>query len=123
MADDHDQWRGIIARTLEAQHDVIGYAEAGEQILDLARELRPDVITVDISMPGQSGLNAVPALRAALPAVILVVVTTTTARIYRDDAFARGADGYVVKNRILLDLLPAVETARNQRSERRQRLA
>lgn len=122
VADDHAEWRYIITRVLEEQYDVIGYADRGDQVLDMASRLQPDVITLDVSMPGQSGLEALPALRAALPTTIIIVVSTNAMPLYQQEAFARGADGYVPKNR-LSQLIPALSEARARKSHTHRRRA
>ncbi|MBV9038442.1 MAG: response regulator [Acidobacteriaceae bacterium] len=60
IADDHPEWRAIITRILSPIYEVIGFAERGDQILELAIKLRPHVITLDVSMPVLSGLMLCP---------------------------------------------------------------
>ena len=110
VADDDDHWRYIIERTLRAEYDVIGYAERGDQVIGIACELQPDVITLDVSMPGQSGLAALIPLRAALPRAIIVMISTIPADLCQE-AVARGADAYVPKSRVRSDLLSVLRAA------------
>jgi len=123
VAEDRADWQHILTRTLESAHDVVGHAGRGDLILPMAVELRPDVITLDVSMPGLSGLEALPSIRAALPDAIIVIVTASVDPVYRDEAFARGANEFVTKHRVLSDLLPAIESARMLESNRQRRRA
>jgi two-component system, NarL family, response regulator DesR len=108
IADDNAQWREIIARILQPEYAVVGFAERGDELLARAAALHPDVITLDVSMPGRSGLAVLPELRRALPGAVLIILTTTSNKLYRDEADHRGADGYVLKNRALHELVPAI---------------
>jgi DNA-binding NarL/FixJ family response regulator len=112
VADDNAQWRGIIATVLQPEFEVIGYVERGDELAAAALRLQPEVVTLDVSMPGQSGLNALPAIRRILPDAIVIVVTTTASAIYREEAIRRGADGYVLKSLVLRDLVPAIQRGR-----------
>jgi len=122
IADDHPKWRASIARILSPACDIVGFAERGDQLLELATGLRPEVITLDVSMPGLSGLNALPHLRAAMPSTVIVVLTTNSSEFYREEAHARGADAYVLKGDALDELLPAIEAGRRP-VDRRQALS
>ncbi len=104
-------------RVLQPEYEVAGYAERGDAVLETAAGLQPDVVTLDVSMPGESGLNVLPALRAELPDAIIVMVSATAARPYREEAFRRGADAYIEKSRIVTDLLPAVSAGRRARRQ------
>jgi DNA-binding NarL/FixJ family response regulator len=102
---------------------VVGFAERGDQLLELATSLRPHVITLDVSMPGLSGLNALPRLRAALPTAVIVVLTTNSSPLYREEAYHRGADAYVLKGSVLEALLPVIQAGRKPHDQQRVRPA
>jgi len=123
VADDNPDWRYLLTKVLRPEYDVAGYAERGDKIIEVARDLQPDVITLDISMPGQSGLGALTALRAALPKAIIVVVSGTVRRLYQEEAFMRGADAFITKDRVLSDLVVTILMARKRQSEEQQRRA
>jgi DNA-binding NarL/FixJ family response regulator len=97
--------------------EVIGYVERGDELVANAILLHPDIVTLDVGMPGQSGLNALPALRTALPTAIVVIISTISTPIYKDEAFRRGANAYVAKARVLSDLLPAIADSRSEAHE------
>src|SRR5215813_5079543 len=103
VADDNAQWRAIITRILETEHEVIAHVEAGNEVVGVARELRPDAITLDVSMPGLSGMMTLPKLRAELPGARIIIVSVSKSHVYIDEAFNRGADAYVFKNQVLTD--------------------
>lgn len=120
VVDDNAEWRSIIAGILEPDHDLVGVVERGDQIIEAAGRLCPDVITLDVSMPGGSGLNALPLLRALCPQAIIIMVSVTSTPLYMQEAFARGANGYVDKGRVRSDLMKTVAAARDRKSSSTQ---
>ena len=113
VVDDNAVWRRTITRILEADHELVGTVVRGDEIMESAERLCPDVITLDVSLPGESGLNVLPRLRKACPRAIIVIVSATATPLYRQEAFLRGADGYVEKSRVPSDLLSTVASIRN----------
>ena len=115
VAEDNQEWRDIIIHILEVDYDLAGVVERGDQIVETAQKFLPDLITLDIAMPGQSGLQALPRLRLLLPHAVIVVISNTATPIYREEAFARGADGYLEKGvRLLLSLPETITSVRQQ---------
>ncbi len=98
IVDDHPLTRDALAGLL-TQHDfsVVGQAADGEQAVEVARELQPDLILLDLSMPGIGGLGALPLLREAAPACEVVMVTASVAEENLLAAIRAGAAGYVLK--------------------------
>ena len=122
VAEDDEEWQNIIVHILEADYDLAGVVERGDQIIDTARKFLPDVVTLDVSMPGQSGLIALPGLRSMLPNAIIVVISSTATPIYIEEAFARGADGYLEKgSSVLSELMATITAARDRRCVDQQR--
>lgn len=117
VADDDPEWRKIIASLLECHCDLVGIVERGDQVLEAAQRVFPDVITLDISMPGESGLHALPRLRATFPSAIIIIVSNTATEVYMEEAFVRGADGYVEKGRVRSHLVNAIASAQDQRHQ------
>jgi DNA-binding NarL/FixJ family response regulator len=111
IADDNPEWRNAIARLLEGHYHVLGFVARGDEVVRRAVSLQPDVITLDVSMPGKSGLNVLPELRVAVPNAAIIIVTTTPTMIYIDEAYRRGADGYVLKRNAASDLRPVIKKA------------
>lgn len=99
IADDHALFRRGVAALLAAQSDfeVAGEAEDGLQALDMARELMPDLILMDISMPGLDGLEATKRIKAEMPYVRIVILTASDGDRHLFDAVKAGAQGYLLK--------------------------
>jgi DNA-binding NarL/FixJ family response regulator len=87
----------LVERLREAGIDVVGEAGRAEEALALARSLQPDAIVLDMQLPGRSGLEILPALRADTRAVIVVVTNAPHPR-YRDQCLALGADFFFDKS-------------------------
>ena len=99
IADDHPLFREGVAHSLAAEPDlaVVGQAESGEETLHLAIDLVPDVVLLDIGMPGWGGLVTVEKLSQACPATKVVMLTAFEDEDRLLAAFKGGARGYVVK--------------------------
>jgi len=112
IADDHTLFRDSL-RSLLTSHgfDVVGEAREGGEAVALARRLRPDVVLMDLSMPGLGGLAATRLISAEMPEVKVVVLTGSEEDAQLFEAIKSGAQGYVLKNiesRALFDLLAGV---------------
>jgi DNA-binding NarL/FixJ family response regulator len=88
--------------------EVVGRAEDGEQALDAARSLSPDLVLMDIDMPRMDGIEATRRIVAELPDAAVIMVTGSALCEDEERARSAGATGYVTKDRIACDLLPAV---------------
>ena len=110
LAEDHRTVRQGVRLLLDAQPDVevVGEAGDGRTALKLARELEPDVVLMDVSMPEMNGLRATEKLRAELPRVRVVALTRHTDRAYMQQLLQAGASGYVLKQSDPSVLLQAV---------------
>lgn len=93
---------------------VVGTASDGNEALAKATELRPDVILLDLAMPGLTGLNAIPHLRRLMPEVGIIVLTVLSTNGYREAAIAAGADEFVPKANLNTDLLPAIRRVKRE---------
>ncbi|MFD2080071.1 two-component system, NarL family, response regulator DesR [Actinopolymorpha cephalotaxi] len=100
LADDQHLVRGALAAllSLEADLEVVGEVSRGDEVVDRARETKPDVALLDVEMPGADGITATRELRAALPDCRVLVVTTFGRPGYLRRALAAGASGFVVKD-------------------------
>jgi DNA-binding NarL/FixJ family response regulator len=98
IVDDHPLTRDALAALL-AQHNfsVVGEAADGEQAIEVARELQPDLILLDLTMPGIGGLGALPLLREAAPSCEVVMLTASVAEENLLAAIRAGAAGYLLK--------------------------
>ncbi|MEK2490368.1 response regulator transcription factor [Kitasatospora purpeofusca] len=108
VVDDQDLVREGIAALLGIQPgiEVVGSARDGAEALDTAAAHRPDVVLMDVRMPGVDGVSATAQLRRSLPGCKVVMLTTFNDDDYVTQALRAGAVGYLLKN------LPAAELAR-----------
>jgi DNA-binding NarL/FixJ family response regulator len=99
VVDDHPLTRDALAALL-GQHgfSVSGEAADGEQAIELARQLQPDLVLLDLSMPGLDGLGALPRLREAAPQCEVVVLTASGTEDNLLAAIRGGAAGYLLKS-------------------------
>jgi DNA-binding NarL/FixJ family response regulator len=113
LVDDHQLVRAGLAALLDSAEDlqVVGQAADGRQALELAADLTPDVVLMDLSMPVLDGVEATRRLLAAQPAVKVVVLTSFSDQPRVADALAAGAIGYLLKDCEPRDLLAAVRAA------------
>ena len=113
IADDHDIVRAGIRMLLDAQPDieVVGEASSGTEAIELAGSLEPDVILMDISMPGVTGIEATRVIKEANSRVEIVGLTMHAEDRYFFQLLQAGASGYVVKGASPHELLDAVRAA------------
>jgi two-component system, NarL family, nitrate/nitrite response regulator NarL len=110
IADDHH----LFAEALEAilatdeRIAVIGHARTGHEAVERTRELQPDVVLMDISMPVMDGIEATRAIRDEQPDACVLMLTGSNSRSDVDRARRAGASGYVTKDRIAAELIDAI---------------
>src|SRR5918995_828375 len=97
IVDDHAVVRAGLRMLIEAQAEmaVVGEAGDGREAIRLACEAHPDVVTMDVTMPGMSGIKTVERLRRECPRVRVLVLTMHDDTAYLQAALAAGASGYV----------------------------
>jgi two-component system nitrate/nitrite response regulator NarL len=112
VVDDHAVVREGIRHVLSAQQgfDVIGEAANGVEAVTRAEELRPDVVLLDISMPGGTGLEATPVLLQRLPGVRVLILSVHDHEEYVLQSVRAGAHGYLRKDSSPAELREAVRT-------------
>jgi len=99
IADDHHFFRDGLREMLEAGGiEVVGEASDGEEAVALTRRLAPDVVLLDLNMPGASGIDALRELAGSAPRVQGVILTASTQNADVLDALAAGACGYLLKD-------------------------
>lgn len=113
LADDHNLFREGLSGILSTQPDmqVVGEAKDGLEAIVKARELKPDLILMDIQMPGGDGLEATQKIKAELPETIIVILTVRDEEEKLFTAIQHGAQGYLLKSirsRELLEMLRGV---------------
>jgi len=110
LADDHVAVRQGLKLLIEGEPDMQVVAEASDGVsaVEHARTLKPEVVVMDISMPGVNGLVATRMLRAQLPATAVVILTRHGDDAYLQELLRAGASGYVLKQSAATELLQAV---------------
>ena len=110
VCDDHAVVREGIRHVLagEPGFEVVAEAANGEQALALARQHRPDVIVLDVTMPGESGLRVAPKLRAAVPDARVLIMSMHDNAEYVREGVRAGASGYLLKDSAAAELRLAV---------------
>jgi DNA-binding NarL/FixJ family response regulator len=111
LADDHTMLLDAFRRLLEPQCEIVGAACDGRALIDLAARTRPDVIVLDISMPGLNGMDACAQLRRKMPDVRLIFLTVNEDPDIAAEAISLGASGYVLKSSESAELFTAIEQA------------
>ena len=115
VVDDHPLFRQGVVHSLNSDPGltVVGETASGQDALELARELLPDVVLLDISMPGWSGLDTAQKITIACPATMIVMLTVSEDRDKLFAAFKAGARAYVLKGVSARELTHVVRTAAN----------
>jgi DNA-binding NarL/FixJ family response regulator len=113
IADDHAMVRSGLRVLLDAEPDLSVVAEAGDVItaLECTRAHRPAVVVLDLNMPGEPSLPAIPRFLEAAPGTAVVMLTMQAEPAYAREALSAGASGYVVKTSAEADLVEAVRAA------------
>ncbi len=112
LAEDHVVVRESIRRFLEreAKFEVIGEAGDGEEAVQMAKRLKPDVIVIDISMPKLNGIEATKQIKALQPSAVILILTAYDYEQYIFPLLEAGAAGYLLKDVSSRELVNAIET-------------
>ncbi len=112
LADDHDILRQGLKLLLGLQQDIriVGEARTGQEAVEMAQHLKPDVVVMDITMPEMDGLEACRLIREQQPATQVLILTMHESEEYFLQALRVGAVGYLVKKAAPSDLQAAVRT-------------
>lgn len=112
IADDSEPIRKGIGILLakETRWRICGEASDGEEALKKARELKPDLVLLDISMPGTNGFEASRQMRQEVPETKILIISHHDATQMLPNALESGADGFVDKSRLVTDLVSAIKT-------------
>ena len=110
LADDHALVRAGIRALLEKQDDmeIVGEAADGQEALKTVAELRPDVIIMDIAMPGMGGIEATKRIKSQYPHVQILALTMLEDERYFFEIIQAGASGFIVKGALPDELLSAL---------------
>jgi two-component system, NarL family, response regulator NreC len=110
IADDHGILRAGLRALIEAEpgYKIVGEAADGEEVLRLSAHLQPDIVLMDISMPGQSGLEATRQLKEKQPDIKVLILTVHEDKALLQEAIKVGASGYLLKRALKNDLFQAI---------------
>jgi DNA-binding NarL/FixJ family response regulator len=112
LVDDHPVYRAGLARLLrESGLDVIAELPNGEAALEAVEEMAPDVVVMDLNMPGMSGLEATRRLVAQSPATRVLVVSVSAQEADVTDAILAGASGYILKESPVEEVVAGIRAA------------
>jgi two-component system, NarL family, response regulator NreC len=113
LVDDHEIVRTGISMLLESEADmsIIGQASTGAQALEMASQLQPDVVIMDITLPDITGIEVTRQLKAQHPGIAVVALTIHEDHQYFFEMLQAGADGYVPKRAASEDLIKAIHAA------------
>ena len=114
VADDHPPFSEGLTRLLREQPDLepVGVATDGVEAVRLATELKPDVVVMDVAMPGLNGIEATRRIKAELPNTSVLVLSAYGYHPYVLSALEAGAGGYLLKNVPLRELMNAIRAVR-----------
>ena len=108
IADDHRAMLDTLVRMLGRDYDIVAAVMDGIAVVTRTEQLDPDVLVVDIAMPGLDGIAAAARLKERGSTVKVVFVTNLRDRQFVDESLTLGEIGFVAKDRLFADLLPAV---------------
>lgn len=118
LADDHQMFREALRLLLERNPDFEVVAETGDglEVFTLARETAPNIVCLDIDMPGLNGVEITRQITAALPSIKVIALSTFSDRGYIMGMLNAGAAAYVTKAAAGVELLRAIDAVRRNRS-------
>ncbi len=110
LVDDHAMLRKGMALLLDEEEDieVIGEADDGEQAIAQARALQPDVVVMDINMPGMNGIEATRRIVSEFPDIKIIALSIHSGKRFVDDMLSAGAAGYLLKESVPEELLQGI---------------
>lgn len=108
LADDHILLADAVRNLLEPDYEVVGTFSDGEELVEAAAALSPDIVILDINMPTMNGLTAGPRLKRIMPKVKLIYLTMHQDMETAGEAFRNGASGYVLKTSAASELIRAI---------------
>jgi len=108
LVDDHHLILESLRLALQEEHEVAGMVATGAEAVKACRQLRPDLVLLDLSLPDRSGLEVISDLRQVMPEVRILIVTMHVDRILADASLQAGAQGFIPKDADLAELRHAI---------------
>jgi two-component system, NarL family, response regulator NreC len=114
IADDHSIVREGLKSLIDKQKSmqVIGEAEDGQMAIDLTKELSPDIVIMDVSMPNLNGIEATREILRNKPETKIIILSMYTDKHIVKESLEAGAKGYILKSNLLEELLKAIKTVK-----------
>jgi DNA-binding NarL/FixJ family response regulator len=109
IADDYEPIRALLRQLIEPSCEVVFEASDGPETIAAVERLQPELLLLDISMPGMNGFEVLRRVKKELPEIQVIIVSEHRDPTYTDEAFRLGAAGYVSKRTALHDLAECVE--------------
>jgi DNA-binding NarL/FixJ family response regulator len=111
LVDDFAAWRKYVRSVLQEREnfDVVGEAADGEEAIEKATELQPDLILMDFAMPKMNGIEAAKRIRDSAPNSKILFLSVETSDELAEAALAAGGQGYIVKSEVRAKLLPTID--------------
>jgi DNA-binding NarL/FixJ family response regulator len=117
LADDHPEILRAFQRLLAPFYEVVGRVTDGVALVGEARRLQPDIVVVDLAMPGIGGLEACVRIKSVSPECKIVMVTATDDADIRQSALRNGASAFVLKQKAWSDLVNAIQNVLLDRND------
>jgi DNA-binding NarL/FixJ family response regulator len=113
IVDDDPEFRRFLREFLSDQPglEIVGEAADGKQALEKVKKIKPDLVLLDIRMPGMDGFSASRLIKRIMPDLQIIIMTIFDDLEYQDSVKKSGSDGYVVKSNLVKDLMPAIRAA------------
>ncbi len=108
LVDDHQLLLEGLKLALQGRYEIVGTATAGNDVVNSCRDLRPDAVVLDLSLPDRSGLEIIADLHAELPDIKILVVTMHADRVMADASLQTGAHGFLPKDAGIPELTTAL---------------
>jgi DNA-binding NarL/FixJ family response regulator len=117
LADDHVFFRNDLEKIIREKRElrVVGHAGDGLELLDLLKNISPDMVILDISMPKLNGIKTTRTIKMRHPDVAVLILTINKDNEYLNEALSAGANGYLLKEDAYPELFSAIESIRQGR--------
>jgi DNA-binding NarL/FixJ family response regulator len=108
IADDSEPVLYMLGELLKADYDVVASVGDGRAAVEATQRLKPELVLLDISMPIVDGFEAAREIKEIRPSALVIFVSEHREKVYAEVAFSVGASGYVIKSKMITELLPAI---------------
>lgn len=109
IADDHPLMLNVVQDIVSSQYEVVATCSNGDELVEAANALKPDIVVSDVDMPKLDGLAAASAIHAANPSIKVILFTAHSNPVFLRQAFKANVRGYVLKNSIAAELMDAIQ--------------